>query len=1024
MTRRHSLLTGLMLVGATSALSLPGLSDPPARTILPPTAAVPDKATTGRVATEFGRLPLSFERNEGQTNSKVRFLTHTADNTLFLTPSEAVFTMPMRPARQSSEKVSLGASRKARRAAEKIPGVALRMQMVGSDPKASALTQEPLAGRINYFIGKDPSKWHAGVPTFGRVGFHGVYKGVDLIYYGNQKHLEYDFVVAPHADPKQIKLQFAGAQGVRVNAAGDLLVRTRGRELKWQKPSVYQQDATGKHSVAAHFRLKTLPNGQAGVSFALGHYNTDRPLVIDPVLIYSTFLGGTVTKGNSDTATSIALDGNGNAYVTGGAYSVDFPITDNAPVPFNFSQAIAFVTKLSPAGRVLIFSTFLGGSTGEYGEGIAVDGSGSAYVTGQTSSADFPVTKGALQLLNNANTGETTFVTKLDSSGSLLLYSTYLGGNIQDDAFGIAVDANGIAYVTGNTRSFRFPVTRGAFQTRFISSQGRTAFVSAIDPTGAFLLYSTYLGGSQEDEATAIAVDSNGSAYVTGSTFSTDFPTTTGAFMETNPQSSVFTSSVFVTKLDQSGRSLNYSTFLGGTTGNGDIGQGIAVDSAGSAYVTGLASAFDFPVTPGAYQQTNNRSSSYSGFVTKVNPKGTALVYSTFLGGSKSTQNSVGDEANGIAIDGVGNAYITGQTTSTDYPTTVGSFQRTRSFYGSSAFVTKLNAAGTGLMYSSYLGGAGTFIDRAGEYARGIAVDAKGAAYVAGTTLSLDFPVTPGAFQRNNNAQIGGKNSFVTKLSAIPTYPDFDNDGNTDLLIQNSNTNVIASWFMKGSQYNGGAYFSLTPPSDYALVGTGDFLGNGATSLVLQSRTTNQIAFWYTSGGNLATISGGQFVNTTPPLGWKVVGVGDFNGDGKSDLVFQNQTTNQIAIWFMNGPLYAGGVLLPFAPPAGWNVVGTGDFNADGLADLVFQNQTTNQIDIWFMNGTTYVSGMILTTVPASGYKVVGVGDYNKDGTSDLLLQNQSSNKSVVWFLNNGAYAGGSALSLNPPPGWKIVGPR
>jgi len=359
-----------------------------------------------------------------------------------------------------------------------------------------------------------------------------------------------------------------------------------------------------------------------------------------------------------------------------------------------------------------------------------------------------------------------------------------------------------------------------------------------------------------------------------------------------------------------------------------------------------------------------------------------------------------------------------------DFPTTAGAFQRAKSPLNLGVgFVTKLNASGTNLLYSTLLGGKGAGASSTGDVALGIALDSNGNAYVTGQTSSPDFPITPGAFQTINHPA-DGLTGFVVKLSPIPIFPDFNNDGKTDLLIQNSSTNVIANWFMNGSTWIGGAYFSLTPPLDYALVGTGDFSGDGKTTLVLQSSVSNQIAFWYTNGANNATIPGGNFINTTPPTGWKVVGVGDFNADGKSDLVLQNQTTNQVAIWFMNGYLYNGGVLMPYTPPTGWTVAGAGDFNGDGFADLVFQSQTSGQIALWYMNGPTYANGTVLTTTPATGWKIVGVGDYNGDGSADLLFQNQTNNQAAVWYLKNGAYVGGNALSLAPPPGWKIVGPR
>jgi hypothetical protein len=1034
--RRHSLFVGLTLIAATCGLSLPGHSDPPVRAILSPAAIVPARAHKASVVRKVGRLPLSFERNQGQTDSHVRFFTHSGDSTLFLTPSEAVFAMPGQANILSRKKSALQRDRKPQRAAGK--RLALRMQWVGANPRATMLTQQPLPGRINYFSGKDPSRWHTDVPTFGRVGFHQVYPGIDLVYYGNQRHLEYDFVVAPHADPRQIHLHFAGAKGVRVNAEGDLIVRAEGRELKWRKPAVYQQDAAGKHSVAARFRLKRLPNGQKGVSFALGHYDSARPLIIDPVLLYSTYLGGSAGAGEEgDTARHIAIDGSGNAYIAGYAFSTDFPTTSGAFQPAKNADTThpsAFVTKINATGTALVYSTYLGGSDsfGSYGNGIAVDSSGNAYITGDTNSTDFPTTPGAFQraLRTPGTHFGNAFVTKLNATGSALLYSTYLGGSgvsagYGDEAKGIAIDGSGNAYVTGDAASADFPTTPGAFQgvNNAKGTQINNAFVTKLNSTGTALVYSTYVGGSGYDFAYGIAIDGSGNAYITGFTGSADFPTTSGAFQRVFKAA---TYTAFVTKLNATGTALVYSTFLGG--GSSEYAASIAVDSSGNAYIAGSTASLDFPTTPGAYQRVNRggigdpTEANTNAFVTKLNSTGTALVYSTYLGGTP-----LGDGATGIAIDANGNAYVVGQTFSSDFPTTLGAFQRVNRSDTGNLFVAKLNPAGTALLYSTYLGGSfeSDGVDFVwGDGATGLAIDRSGNAYVLGVVYSTDFPTTPGAFQPTNHAAAGSTNGTVTKLSTIPVFPDFNNDGSPDLLLQNTTTGQIGSWFQQGARQVGGALFSLTPPSDFALVGVGDFRANGSNTLVLQSPTTRQIAMWYTSGANNATIPGGVFIDATPEPGWKVVGVGDFNGDGKSDLVFQNQSTGRIVVWFMNGASYQGGVVFSSNPGVGWQIVGAGDFNKDGFTDLVFQNQTTGQIALWYLNGTTYIGGTVLRSVPATGWKVVGVGDYNGDGSADLLLQNQTSNQAAVWYLQNGVFAGSDALSLPPPSGWKIVGPR
>ena len=998
--------------------SLPALADTPTK--LSPSALdiTPTQAQKAILTREIGRMPLSFESNQGQADSHVRFLTHSDDRTLFLTPSEAVFTMPTPQPRQKAQS-SRQKNRKTPGASEKTAWVALRMQMVGANPKATTLTQQPLAGRINYFLGREPGKWHAGVPTFGRVGFQGVYPGIDLVYYGNQRHLEYDFVVAPHADPKQIQLHFSGAEGVHISAAGDLIVRAQGRELRWRRPTVYQQDATGKHAVNAHFQWTTLQNGQTGVRFALGRYDTARAVVIDPVLLSSTLIGGSGNVGNGDIATGIALGTDGSVYIAGSAYSLNFPTTAGAFQTANRAPsdyANVFVSKFNSSGTTLLYSTYLGGNGvgGEQGCGIAVDSSGSAYVTGSTSSANFPTTAGAFQTVYKATATypSNAFVTKLSPTGTALVYSTFVGGSTYDRATGIAIDSSGDAYIAGYTHSTDFPTTPGTFQRTFHGQAN--AFVAKLNPLGTALLYSTLLGGSVYDQANAIAIDSSGDAYITGSSSSTDFPTTPGVFQPANRESTE--SNAFVTKISADGTALLYSTYLGGSDNSGDEAKAIAVDSSGNAYIAGVASSSDFPTTPGAFQTVNEAQLSLNscGFVTKLNATGAALVYSTYLGG----KGNSGAAATGIAIDSSGNAYIVGGT-SPAFPTTIGAYQRVSKMSAYTAFVTKLNAAGTALVSSTYLGGSKF------SQVNAIALDPVGNVYTTGHTYASDFPTTPGAFQTVNGGVSGNTfNAFLTRLSVNPIFPDFNNDGNTDILLQNSSTGAIVSWFMQGSNWLGGASFSLTPPAGYTLIGAGDFSGDGSTTLVLQSSTTNQVAFWYTGGANNAIISSGNFVTTTPTAGWKVVAIGDFNGDGKSDLVFQNQTTNQVAIWFMNGYLYQGGVLMPYTPPAGWTVAGAGDFNGDGMTDLAFQNQTTGQIALWYMNGPNYAGGTTLATIPAVGWKVVGVGDYNGNGYADLLFQNQTTNQAAVWYLKNGAFAGGALLSTAPPAGWKIVGPR
>jgi len=499
------------------------------------------------------------------------------------------------------------------------------------------------------------------------------------------------------------------------------------------------------------------------VGFQVGAYDTSKPLVIDPVLSYSTYLGGS----GGDSGNGIAVDASGDAYITGWTQSTNFPTTSGG---YSGTED-AFVTELDPAGNAILYSTYLGGSGGNSEAfGIAVDASSDAYVTGWTNSASFPTTSGAYQ--GQFVGSQDAFVTKLNATGASLVYSTYLGGSTGGDyGTGIAVDASGDAYVAGVTGSDNFPTTANAFQRTSYTGGYSNAFVSEINTSNAgtaSLVYSTYLGGTAADpgysttidtEGQGIALDSSGNVYVTGKTASDTFVATAGAFQTTNPKypygpsGSVVSYSAFVTKINPSNAgsaSLVYSTYLGGSYGGDDSGNGIAVDASGNAYVTGWTTASDFPTTAGALQPALAAgSNNYDAFVTELNSTGSALVYSTFLGG---TGNDFG---NGIAVDASGESYVTGSTQSTNFPTA--NALQPANGGGGDAFVAKLSAAGSSLVYSTYLGGSG------GSSGGGIALDSAGNAYVTGTAGS-NFPTTPGAFQPRYGGGPQGSEAFVAKI--------------------------------------------------------------------------------------------------------------------------------------------------------------------------------------------------------------------------------------------------------------------
>jgi hypothetical protein len=700
-----------------------------------------------KIADLYGKVPLSFERNDGQAEAQVKFLARGNGYTLFLTPSENVLAL---------RKTPKGAAN------------VLRIKMIGSNPAPRVEATSQLAGRSNYFIGNDPKKWRTNIPSYSKVWYRGVYPGIDLVYYSaNQRQLEYDFVVAPGADPDSIGLRFEGAERLTLNKQGDVVIRLPGGgEVIHHAPSIYQERGGQREKVDGRCVMRSANT----IGFALADYDRNRAVYIDPGLVYSTYLGGDAF----DQGEGIAVDSSGSAYVAGIAGSLNFPTTAGVFEPTNPDSGgggPAFVTKFNTDGSGLVYSTFLGGGLESHAE-IAIDPEGFAYVGGLTIATDFPTTTGAFITTNPAIAhGQqiTGFVSKIATDGSALVYSTYLGGSGNgsggDSVTAIAVDSSGFAYLFGPALSADFPTTTGAFQTT--QPGPLPCFVAKLKTDGSGLVYSTFLGGSHNDEAASIALDSTNFAYVTGTTVSTDFPTTNGAFQTKNPGLG-FTSAPFVTKLKTDGSGLVYSTFLGGN--NGDSGTGIAVDSQGFAYITGITASADFPTTAGAFQTT--LASTQDPFVAKLNAAGSALVYSTLLGATAGHTPTNGIH---IAVDSAGSAYVAGTTGSTDFPTTPGAFQ-TVNHEGTgfaTAFVTKLNTGGTALDYSTYLGGS---VD---EQANGIAVDSSNPpqAYITGFSESKDFPTTAGAFQVANNTteNQGGGNAFVTKLnpgaatSATPT---------------------------------------------------------------------------------------------------------------------------------------------------------------------------------------------------------------------------------------------------------------
>ncbi len=660
----------------------------------------------------LAEMPLAFESNVGQYGPDVKFVARSAGATISL----------------NKERATLLLNDVKRRVTITPVGITHSVHMEGLDETE---------GKSNYLLGDDPAKWVTNVARYSRVRYRNVYPGIDLIFHGNQRNIEYDFVISPGADPNRIELKFTGADSLKLDRTGDLIVATAGDvSLTQRVPVLYQEENGVRKKVEGSYVIR----GKDRIGFRVGAYVRSRTLVIDPVVGYSARFAD--APGISPVA--IAVDTSGNAYVTGGTEMFNVPAF---PGSFEIgvestTQDSVFVYKLNSTGTDYVYTTLIGGSTLQYGTGIVVDGEGNVFVTGVTSSADFPVTPGAFQTtLPTSN--RHGFVLKLNAAGNALVYSTFIGGNWPDSPAAIAIDASGNAYITGSTESTTFPVTPGAFQSSLapptMGISVTNAFVTKLNSNGTALVYSTYLGGGSTDSGNGIAVDSDGNAYVAGSTSSSNFPVTNGAFQKVGGGNNGF-----ATKMNPTGSSLVYSTFL--NAGNGSFASGIAVDSAGSAYVAGTGSAALLG-TPTLYGRGGI-------FVAKLNPAGSTLSYLTSVGGSDTQQST------GIALDSSNNVYVIGSSDATDFPLL--SPVQTAGPSATDGFpvgvVFKLDPSGS-LAYSTYFGSDY-------DLPIAIAVDPNSNAYITGSATSALFPVTPGAVDVEPASPGPSDGVFIAQLSS------------------------------------------------------------------------------------------------------------------------------------------------------------------------------------------------------------------------------------------------------------------
>jgi uncharacterized protein (TIGR03437 family) len=819
-------------------------------------------ALCGAVASA-GRLPVVFEPNRGQAESGADFVARVPGYRVTLSATHAQWTA--RGARVTAE-------------------------LAGAQRNVRGRGEKPLAGVVSYMRGQDASHWVRNVPTFEGVRYAGVYAGIDVVYYAKDGRLEYDFDVAPHADPRQIRLRFEGARNLRLDGTGDLVIETAAGELRQHRPVIYQEVEGQRRAVEGKYVLR----GRTA-RLELARYDRSRPLVVDPVLTWATYFGGSYT----DSGESVALDSSGNIYVTGTTLS-------------SYGDFDVYFAKLNPAGTSAIFTQVIGGSYDDYGHGIAVDSGGNIYLAGETTSPDFPETNNSYPYLSaNAYPGypDDAYITKIDSTGNNIIYSHYFGGYADDGAYSIALDANNNAYVVGYTGSTDLPVSTGAAQTR--SGGGYDAFVVEFNASGNGV-YATYLGGSGDDAGYGLAVDAAGNAYVTGETSSTNYPVSSSAFQAKSGGGV----DGFLTKLAPGTGTVAFSTYLGGS-GN-DYGYAVALDSAGKVYVAGETASSDFPIA-GAAQKTFGGGAG-DAFITKLSGDGTSLIYSTYLGGSGE------DYAGGLAVDASGSAYITGGTASTNFPVTSDAFQKTN-LGSTNALVAGLDATGSNLLFSSYLGGDGGAATNGTDYGNAVAVNCAAGLVAVGNTSSKNFPVTSGVV--DGTYQGGDRDAFVAKIAAGGGTPVISPGG----VVNNAtySATAVAPGSLLAVFGSGLATATQQPPGlqwPTNLAGATISVNNTPAPIYFASPGQVNIQLPYEAGVGTAVAMANGACGTSAPVTFQVAAAAPYifqtaSGDG----IVQNIVTGQLpTLNSAQNPAKAGGVITVYLTGIGAldNPVATG----------------------------------------------------------------------------------------------------
>jgi len=930
-----------------------------------------------KVLKDISSMPLAFTENQGQWDDKVMFRASSGGATMWFAEDGAYYQFTRNIPKESNIGNTIeSVSDRFGESIDSTETMMIKATFVGANLYPKMIGEGKLDYKCNYFRGNDPDKWHTNIPNYKSVIYNEIYTGIDLKYYGNGKQMEYDFIVAPGADPSQIMVQYDGAKSIDVNESGQLVVETDWGEIVEHKPYVYQVVDNSRELIECEYVL--IDNNVFGFYLPEG-YDTEFALLIDPVLSYSTYLDGTTGGPLDSYGAGIAIDASGAAYVVGYTHTSDFPVTPTAyDTSYNVGWEI-FVTKINNSGDSLIYSTYIGGDDHDWGFDIAIDAFGAAYVLGYSQSSDYPTTYNAYDSSPNGNYDCT--ITKLNSSGDSLIYSTYCGGSNHDITSGITIDAAGSSYITGYTTSNNYPTTSNAYDTTLYG--GQDVFITKLNSTGDSLLYSTYLGGSLEERGNSISVNQSGEAWVTGYTDSPNFPTSSNAYDSDYNGSN----DGFVIRMSSQGDSLLYSTFLGGNVD--DVGHDITVSTAGEVYVAGTTNSDDFPTTTGAYNTIHN--GNHDGFVAKFNIAGDSLLYSTYLGGSDV------DQAYDIVVDATGTAYVGGRSKSSNFPTIGGPIKTIPDI--ADVFVSKINKYGDTLIYSTLLGGSGD------DMCLAIDIDTTGAAYITGRTFSNDFQTTNSAFDATHN---GGWDPFVAKLIANPRVISVSPNQNELNISANSSITVTFdvdmdpltindSTFVVQTRYSGLISGSLSydsPLKTATFDPDSDFLPGDVVSISLTDNIESSGGaplgngfIWSftieTSDSGTGNLVLATEINNGEPFYFEIV---DLNNDSLLDLAVINETSpGEFSMLLNNGDGTYTNDTYSYGSSSLYKLCAT-DLTADNYPDIVIGNGP--RIVVFFNqgDGTLSFDSIYNVTGGSGAYPLwISSADFNGDGLLDVV---------------------------------------